>query len=502
LEKRISTAGTSRSPEWPLAQEASFVAAGARVWTLTRTTYCFLTILALGVVLRVYQINYEFHYDEVFSVEAASGNFSHIIETTFLDRTHPPLYPVLLHGWIKLWGHSEVSVRLLSILASVGFLIIVYRLASRWMPEGSALFVVLVCAISPFFVYYGRWARPYSLAAFLSVLSVYLLLKSQEDPKPLWPILYGLSCALLVYTQYLAAFVLLPQFAFLGFSALRDKRSRTLLFAGLIGASSIVFWLAFLGENLRPEALNAKIDWLPVPSLYGLLRVYTVLFGDFKLSLIITFYLLLMAAVAAPIFLRYKTLDRKTLFLVASIALLGPILAFVVSRYGPVSIWLARQLIGPAVFFICLLGIALSLHRRAVAMILGGIIVAWCGLGLPFSFPDHPAWRTIVNLVDQRCPGCDVMVEGELTLRPIRFYAGRNVLDADQYANGFNSHNRVAFLCRPVRCETLKSLATGYNVKHIERIQWKGTESVYDTIDVYSLSPHKVIEHNRKTPTI
>jgi 4-amino-4-deoxy-L-arabinose transferase-like glycosyltransferase len=355
------------------------------------------------------------------------------------------------------------------------------------MSDWHALFVVLLCAISPFFTYYGRWARPYSLVSLLTVLSVYILLRSQDEPKRVWHILYGLSCSLLVHAQYLAAFVLLPQFALLGVSALREKASRTVLFYGLAGAASISFWVALLGENLQPEALNSKIDWLPVPTLYALARVYIVLFGDFRVAHIAILHLLLASAVLSPILVRYKAVDPKTLFLVISMALFGPIVAFIVSRYGPVSIWIARQLIGPAVFFICLLGIGLSLHRRPFGVLLGVILIIWCGLALPFSVPDNPPWRSIVNLVEERCPGCDVMVEGELLLRPIRFYSTKAVLDADHYGNRLRIPDRVALVCRPVRCRTLKTPEYGHNLKHLERIQWKGTESPFKTIDIYSL---------------
>src|SRR5262245_55102824 len=110
-----------------------------------------LLIIFLGVCLRLYQIHYNLDGDEIFSVHAASGSFAHVIEVSIQDRPHPPLHYILLYVWIKAFGSSEISVRLLSVLVSVVFLVILYRLALRLTSGISTLFVILICAVSPFF---------------------------------------------------------------------------------------------------------------------------------------------------------------------------------------------------------------------------------------------------------------------------------------------------------------------------------------------------------------
>src|SRR5262245_24613713 len=89
-----------------------------------------LLIILLAASLRLYQADYNFSGDELFSVEAASSSFSHAIDVSIKDRVHPPLYYVLLHFWIEAFGNSETAVRSLSVLASVAFLVIVYALMS------------------------------------------------------------------------------------------------------------------------------------------------------------------------------------------------------------------------------------------------------------------------------------------------------------------------------------------------------------------------------------
>jgi mannosyltransferase len=163
-----------------------------------------LLIVLLGIFLRLYQIDYDFDVDELFTVNAVSGTFSHLIDVSIQDRNHPPLHNFVLFLWIKAFGNSEVSVRVVSVLASAVFLFFLHRVALRITTGFGALFVVLLGAISPFFVFYGQQARTYSLVTCFAILSVYLLMRSQEEPNaPRWKILYGISCAALVHSQYM-----------------------------------------------------------------------------------------------------------------------------------------------------------------------------------------------------------------------------------------------------------------------------------------------------------
>ena len=73
-------------------------------------------ILFFGLFLRVYALGSESIWqDEGFSVSVAHMNLSELIATTAAD-VHPPLYYLLLHYWISIFGDSEFSCRFLSAL--------------------------------------------------------------------------------------------------------------------------------------------------------------------------------------------------------------------------------------------------------------------------------------------------------------------------------------------------------------------------------------------------
>jgi uncharacterized membrane protein len=93
----------------------------------------YILIVSLGILLRLYDINNEFAQDELFSVQIASASFGHLLTAALADSTHTPLHLILLHLWLRLWGISEVSARALSVVASGLFLLLLYRVALRWM---------------------------------------------------------------------------------------------------------------------------------------------------------------------------------------------------------------------------------------------------------------------------------------------------------------------------------------------------------------------------------
>jgi uncharacterized membrane protein len=53
-------------------------------------------------------------FDEIWSVDHYGLRSSSGFEAMRQDPIHPPLYPVLLHYWIQLFGDGEVATRCLS----------------------------------------------------------------------------------------------------------------------------------------------------------------------------------------------------------------------------------------------------------------------------------------------------------------------------------------------------------------------------------------------------
>jgi 4-amino-4-deoxy-L-arabinose transferase-like glycosyltransferase len=75
----------------------------------------------------------------------------------------PPLYYMILDGWIAVFGDSPAALRSLSVVASVAVIPIVYQLAREFGSRRQALLSILLLALSPMAIYFAQEARVYAM---------------------------------------------------------------------------------------------------------------------------------------------------------------------------------------------------------------------------------------------------------------------------------------------------------------------------------------------------
>lgn len=126
--------------------------------------------VTFALVIRGIASGYSYWFDELFSVVHNSAS----LETLWghrSDDVHPPEYPVLLWGWMKLWGPSEIATRSLSAifagLAAFTPLLLVRRYGKVFAFAASMLIVS-----NPLVVFYAQETRDYALLLFGSTLTV------------------------------------------------------------------------------------------------------------------------------------------------------------------------------------------------------------------------------------------------------------------------------------------------------------------------------------------
>jgi hypothetical protein len=162
--------------------------------------------LVVGVVLR-FVTRSPLWLDEALSVDIARLPFSQMIEALRHDG-HPPLYYLLLHGWMALFGEGDVAVRALSGVFTVLALPLFWIAGRRFGGARGGWLTLAVVAVSPFALRYGTETRMYALVMLL-VLAGWLLLDDVlRRPTPLR--LGGLVVvvALLLWTHYWAMWLL------------------------------------------------------------------------------------------------------------------------------------------------------------------------------------------------------------------------------------------------------------------------------------------------------
>ena len=167
-----------------------------------------LFIIAAGAALRVHELNADSLWlDEASSVKFSNDSLSGIIETTGKD-VHPPLYYFALHYWMKLFGDSETSARLLSALFGILCLPVIYKVASHLFDRTTGLLATGILALSRFHLEFSQEARMYSLLCLLSLLSIYFFIKLLEERSRFALAGYILTSALMMYTHVYSFFII------------------------------------------------------------------------------------------------------------------------------------------------------------------------------------------------------------------------------------------------------------------------------------------------------
>jgi len=106
-------------------------------------------ILIIGLVLRLILLNQSLWLDEAIGALAVKDlSFGAIFSQFLLIDNHPPLYYLILKFWTMLFGYSEVSLRLPSVIFGVCTIALAYLVAQRFGKNKkgailSALFLAL-----------------------------------------------------------------------------------------------------------------------------------------------------------------------------------------------------------------------------------------------------------------------------------------------------------------------------------------------------------------------
>jgi mannosyltransferase len=182
-----------------------------------------------------------------------------------VDAVHG-LYYLFLHGWINLFGTTELSVRLPSAigvgLAAAGTVVLAAMLFDRRI----AVIAGLVFAVLPRVTYMGAEARSYALgtaiAVWLTVWFVVLLRRGSTRRLP-W-LLYALGLTLAVYAfLYMVLLVLVHAVALVSMTRSRELLRRWFAWAALGVLLALPLVVFALGEHGQISFLGKRPKFSP-----------------------------------------------------------------------------------------------------------------------------------------------------------------------------------------------------------------------------------------------
>jgi len=250
--------------------------------------------------------------DEALTVNIASLPIRDLLEALRSDG-HPPLYYLLLHGWIELFGTSDLAVRSLSGVIGVLALAVAWWYGRRRGGPVMGWFLVAIVAVSPFAVRYATETRMYSLVILLVFVGA-VLLDDIFGGRDGWGRLavFTLTATALLYTHYWSLWLLGAVGILVLWRLWRDRdpqvRRTTLRVLGSLVLAGVLFvpWL----PTLLYQSANTGTPWAG-PSRPT--TVVAVTFADFVAGAFPdgTFIKLVVGAVVL-LGLLARGIDRRT----------------------------------------------------------------------------------------------------------------------------------------------------------------------------------------------
>ncbi len=137
-------------------------------------------LVVVGAVLRCWSPSHLW-LDEALSVNIARLPLGDIPDALRHDGS-PPLYYILLHGWMRMFGTGDVAARSLSAVLSVAALPVMWFAGRRAGTRATAWAALILFACSPFAIRYATEARMYSLVMLLFLLGYLALARALERP--------------------------------------------------------------------------------------------------------------------------------------------------------------------------------------------------------------------------------------------------------------------------------------------------------------------------------
>ncbi len=300
-----------------------------------QSTFLLVVILVAHSLIKFCALPFlELQGDEAYSVFHAQQSLSELLNTFYGGEGNPPLYYLLLHGWIKLFGIGLVSVKSLNILFSICTAFFLFKITKRTGNSWFTLFVSSCFLFSNLHFDFSHEIRAFQLVLLLTACSIYLFIFFLETGIKKWLFALIIINVALPYTHYNAVLVPIVQFIGCLFYWNKERKFVITLCLGYILSAILFIPQLVIFKSVVPD----ENFWLGLST-----------FDDFKYILLKVvgndqaYYPLIIPYFLSPVFLiiglRYSWFTKGfswRIFLVLWLLFILPLLInFYLAQYIP-----------------------------------------------------------------------------------------------------------------------------------------------------------------------
>ena len=184
---------------------------------IQRKNVLFATAIPLGWVLLNLMLkgwhcgSPSVNLDESFSLFHAQMPPANIVGE-LLQGNNPPLWELLLHAWIGVFGVGEFSARFLPTFFSSLAVLFIHRIGMEHQGIRQATVASALFTLSNYHMVFAHEARVYPLLVLLTSASFYAFQRNMREPaQGRWWVAWVASNVALLYSHYFGLFVLASQ---------------------------------------------------------------------------------------------------------------------------------------------------------------------------------------------------------------------------------------------------------------------------------------------------
>ncbi|MGZ4348946.1 MAG: glycosyltransferase family 39 protein [Solirubrobacteraceae bacterium] len=374
-------------------------------------------LMAVSAFIRTRTLSGELWSNEAGAVGLASHSLGSLLGAVHRAGA-APLYYLMLHAWISLFGSSETSTHGLSLL--LGVLSVPAAMWAGWSTAGrrAGIFAAVLFAFGSFLTRYAEETQPYELMVLLGLLATAGLIHAFVHRRRGYLWLFGGCLALMLYTHGSALLYAVGAAAALVFvwrSSSSDAREGFLRDTALCFGGAAVAFLPWLPTAIDQIA-HATNPWHYTPLMGA--TVPSQLLGSERVD--VTLLICVVIAVA-PLCARgrRRTPEAATLWALIAIPAVALAVGRIVGFFVPIWAW---RYFAPIVAPLLLLGGVSAARARVV----GPIAIVFCVAFLANAGSFAPAHKSDVKDVAAEMtpylhPG-DLVVVSQPEQAPLAWY--------------------------------------------------------------------------------
>jgi uncharacterized membrane protein len=300
-------------------------------WTVTGGYLVVITVLS--AYIRTRYISGQFWMDEAITTGIASHSLSAIPGLLRHDGS-PPLYYVLLHFWIRVFGASESATHALSLVFGLLTIPAGYWAGSSLFGRRAGLMAATLFAFSPFLTQYAGETRMYELMGLLGILATAAFVHGFVYRRRKYLILFSVCLAAMLYTHAWGMFFGAGSvLALIPIWYVSDDRRGLLRDALLAYIGAGILFLPWL-PNFIYQAGHTGAPWAPPPRFGAPVLLSRDLIGGDRITIGIV--IALVIGLAPFVTKRYRrTREATMMWTLVALPFATLLLAWLASQITP-----------------------------------------------------------------------------------------------------------------------------------------------------------------------